>query len=208
MDQINLIQAKGGQGTSVAACAVALRAAGEGRTVRLDGRDRDSLAAVLGTTGDGPVIPGLVLGDNNDDVCDLVVHDGRAPHGVSLLVTRPCYLALRRALHEGATSNACCVVAVTEPGRALDSDDIAAVLGLPVITTIPLRAEIARAVDAGVPPASPNRSPPPPARSSASHSPTPHGRWRDDERQRSTSSTPTSKPASPPSSALTNPNSP
>jgi Fic/DOC family protein len=40
MNQINLIQAKGGQGTSVTACAVALRAAGEGRTVRLDGHDR------------------------------------------------------------------------------------------------------------------------------------------------------------------------
>jgi hypothetical protein len=150
MDQINLIQAKGGQGTSVTACAVALRAAGEGRTVRLDGHDRDSLAAILGTTGDGPVIPGLVLAASNEEVCHLVVHDGPAPHGVSLLVTRPCYLALRRALHDGATSNASGVVVVTEPGRALDSDDIAAVLGIPVITTIPVRSDIARAVDAGV----------------------------------------------------------
>lgn len=150
MDQINLIQAKGGQGTSVTACAVALRAAGEGRTVRLDGHDRDSLFAILGTTGEGPVIPGLILGADNEDVCELVVHDGPTPHGVSLLVSRPCYLALRRALHEGATSNASGVVVVSEPGRALDCNDIAAVLGLPVITTIPLRADIARAVDAGV----------------------------------------------------------
>ena len=150
MNQINLIQAKGGQGTSVTACAVALRAAGEGRTVLLAGHDRDSLAAILGLTGDGPVIPGLILGDHNEGGCDLVVHDGPAHHGLSLLVTRPCYLALRRALHEGATSNVSGVVAVTEPGRALDCDDIAAVLGLPVITTMPLRAEIARAVDAGV----------------------------------------------------------
>lgn len=150
MDQINLIQAKGGQGTSVTACAVALRAAGEGRTVRLDGHDRTTLAAILGTTGDGPVIPGLVLGDHNEEACDLVVHDGPAPPGTTMLVTRPCYLALRRALHEGATSNASGVVTVTEPGRALDSDDIAAVLGLPVIATIPVRAEIARAVDAGI----------------------------------------------------------
>jgi hypothetical protein len=150
MDQINLIQAKGGQGTSVTACAVALRAAGEGRTVRLDGHDRDSLAAILGATGDGPVIPGLVLGDNNEERCDLVVHDGPALHGVSLLVSRPCYLALRRALHQGPASSTAGVVAVTEPGRALDSDDVAAVLGLPVITTIPVRADIARAVDAGV----------------------------------------------------------
>jgi len=150
MDQINLIQAKGGQGTSVTACAVALRAAGEGRTVRLDGHDRDSLAAILGTTGDGPVIPGLILGDDNDEACDLVVHDGPAPGGVSLLVTRPCYLALRRALHIGLCPGALGVVAVVEAGRALGCDDIAAVLGLPVIATVPLRAEIARAVDAGV----------------------------------------------------------
>ena len=148
MDQINLIQAKGGQGTSVTACAVALRAAGEGRTVRLDGHDRDSLAAILGITGDGPVIPGLLLGDHDDEACDLVVHDGPAPHGVSLLVTRPCYLALRRAVQLDARPDG--VVAVMEPGRALDCADIAAVLGLPVITTIPVRAEIARAVDAGV----------------------------------------------------------
>ena len=54
MEQINLVQGKGGQGTSVAACAVALQAAGEGRRVRLDGHDRAVLAAILGRTGDGP----------------------------------------------------------------------------------------------------------------------------------------------------------
>ena len=150
MDQINLIQAKGGQGTSATACADALRAAAEGRTVRLDGHDRDSLAAILGMIGDGPVIPGLILGDHNEEGCDLVVLDGPAPHGVSLLVTRPCYLALRRALHVGFCADAVGVVAVVEAGRALGCDDIAAVLGLPVIAIVPLRAEIARAVDAGV----------------------------------------------------------
>jgi len=90
MDQINLIQAKGRQGTSaVTACAVARRAAGEGRTVRLDGHDRDSLAAILGTTGDRPVIPAHPRRQQRQK-CDVVVHDGPAPHGVSLLVTRPC----------------------------------------------------------------------------------------------------------------------
>ena len=51
---------------------------------------------------------------------------------------------------QGATSNACGVVAVTEPGRALEPDDMAAVLGLSVITTIPVRGDLARAVDPGV----------------------------------------------------------
>ena len=42
------------------------------------------------------------------------------------------------------------MVMVDEPGRALDASDVAAVLGLPVVARFPCRAEIARAVDAGV----------------------------------------------------------
>ena len=150
MQQINLIQAKGGQGTSVTACGVALRAAGEGLQVRLDGHDQTTLAAILGAHGDGNVIPGLILCHPNGERFDLVVHDGPADEGINLLVVRACYLALRRALHLDGSPSATGVVAVLEPGRALDAQDVAAVLGLPVIATIPVRAEIARAVDAGV----------------------------------------------------------
>jgi hypothetical protein len=150
MEQINLIQAKGGQGTSVTACAVALEAAGEGWHVRLDGRDRGELAAILGIAGDGTVVPGLVLGSDGGEPHDLVVHDGPADHGIRLLVLRPCYLALRQALNTGATADAAGIILVIEPGRALGSDDVAAVTGLPVIATVPLRADVARAVDAGV----------------------------------------------------------
>jgi hypothetical protein len=134
----------------VAACAVALRAAGEGHHVRLDGHDRSTLAAILGAMGDGPVMPGLVLGADTGERCDLVVHDGPAGPGTGVLVIRPCYLALRQALATGATTGAAGVLLVTEPGRALGGDDVAAVTGLPVIATVPLRADIARAVDAGV----------------------------------------------------------
>lgn len=148
MEQINLVQGKGGQGTSVAACAVAVQATGEGRLVRLDGHDRAMLAAILGRSGDGPVSPGLLLGADTGERFDLVVHDGPSDQGTSLLVTRPCYLALRGALNLGVTAAG--VVMVSEPGRALGGEDVAAVTGLAVIATIPLRAEIARAVDAGV----------------------------------------------------------
>jgi hypothetical protein len=41
-------------------------------------------------------------------------------------------------------------ILVEEPGRALDAGDVAAVLGLPVVARFPVRADIARAVDAGV----------------------------------------------------------
>jgi hypothetical protein len=150
MEQINFVQSKGGQGTSVVACAVAVRAAEQGREVRLDGHDRPTLAAILGVTGDGPVIPGLTLGEADLDGRELVVHDGAAERGANLLVIRPCYLALRRALNRGLCEAASAAVVVTEPGRALDPDDVCAVTGLAVMATVPLRADIARAVDAGV----------------------------------------------------------
>ena len=68
----------------------------------------------------------------------------------ALMVVRPCYLALRRAVGDPRLARSCGTVLVDEPGRALDADDVAAVLGRPVIGRFPVRAEIARAVDAGV----------------------------------------------------------
>jgi hypothetical protein len=68
----------------------------------------------------------------------------------ALMVVRPCYLALRRAVGDPRLTRSCGTVLVREPGRALDADDVAAVLGRPVIGRFPVRAEIARAVDAGV----------------------------------------------------------
>jgi hypothetical protein len=101
-------------------------------------------------TARGPISPGLTLGADTGERFDLVVHDGPGEQGTSLLVTRPCYLALRGALNRGITGAAAGVVVVMEPGRALGCEDVAAVTGLPVIVTIPMWAEIARAVDAGV----------------------------------------------------------
>jgi hypothetical protein len=150
VEQINLVQAKGGQGTSVTACAVAVAAAAKGRRVRLDGHDRATLAAILGTYGDGPVSANLVLGTDSGEQFDLVVNDGPADRGTTLLVTRPCYLALRAAMNLEVTAAAAGVVVVSEAGRALDARDVADVTGLPVVTIIPVRAEIGRAVDAGI----------------------------------------------------------
>lgn len=69
---------------------------------------------------------------------------------VALMVIRPCYLALRRAVADGRVERSAGVVLVEEPGRALGADDVAAVLNRPVVARFPVRAEIARAVDAGV----------------------------------------------------------
>jgi len=68
----------------------------------------------------------------------------------ALLVVRPCYLALRRAVRLEATRRAAGVVLVEEPGRALGSREVADVLGRPVVARIAVRDTIARAVDAGV----------------------------------------------------------
>jgi len=66
----------------------------------------------------------------------------------SLLVTRPCYLALRRAV--AAPIRPSGVILVDEPGRALDRADVEAVVGVPVRAELELDPGVARAVDAGL----------------------------------------------------------
>ncbi len=68
----------------------------------------------------------------------------------ALMVTRPCFLALRRAVGDPRLARSSGAILVDEPGRVLDADDVAAVLGIPVVGRFPVRPEIARAVDAGV----------------------------------------------------------
>ena len=71
---------------------------------------------------------------------------GRAT--ISLLVLRPCYLALRRA--QAAPIRPSGVVLVSEPGRALGRADVEAVLGVPVRAVVPWDPAVARCVDAGL----------------------------------------------------------
>jgi hypothetical protein len=68
----------------------------------------------------------------------------------ALMVIRPCYLALRKAVGDSRLARSAGAILVEDPGRALDAADVAAVLGVPVVSRFPVRAEIARAVDAGV----------------------------------------------------------
>jgi MinD-like ATPase involved in chromosome partitioning or flagellar assembly len=71
---------------------------------------------------------------------------GRAD--ASLLVLRPCYLALRRA-HSTATRPTG-IVLVTEPGRALGRRDVEEVIGVRVLAEVDVDPTVARAVDAGL----------------------------------------------------------
>jgi hypothetical protein len=66
----------------------------------------------------------------------------------SLLVTRACFLALRRAAR--ATVRPTGVVLVDEPGRALGATDVERTVGAPVVATLRWDPAVARAVDAGL----------------------------------------------------------
>ncbi len=131
----------------VPAGAVALLPRGQGP---LAGAERASvLSALLAASARSVVID-----------CGLLAGPGLAPDELevrrrlaaasehSLLVSRPCYLSLRRAV--AAPVHPTGVVLVTEPGRALGPGDVASVLGVPVVATVPWDQSVARAVDAGL----------------------------------------------------------
>lgn len=65
-----------------------------------------------------------------------------------LLITRPCYLGLRRAV--AAEVQPTGIVLVTEPGRALSGRDVERALGAPVVAEVQYDPAVARAVDAGL----------------------------------------------------------
>jgi hypothetical protein len=69
---------------------------------------------------------------------------------VSVVVLRGCYLALRRAVHSPLLARAAGVVLVEEAGRSLGPSEVRDVLDRPVLARVPVRAPVARAVDAGV----------------------------------------------------------
>lgn len=103
--------------------------------------------------GRGDVLAALLGADARPVVADC----GSMPSGtrlavaahasVSLLVLRPCYLALRRAAAFPLRPSG--VVLVEEPGRDLTAGDIEAVLDVPVRAIVAVEPAVARAVDSG-----------------------------------------------------------
>jgi MinD superfamily P-loop ATPase len=76
-------------------------------------------------------------------------HAALLPAGAhSLLVVRPCYLAIRRAVAAEARPTG--IVLVTEPGRALGARDVERAVSAPVVAEVPYDPSVARAVDAGL----------------------------------------------------------
>jgi MinD-like ATPase involved in chromosome partitioning or flagellar assembly len=66
----------------------------------------------------------------------------------SILVTRACFLSLRRAM--AAPLRPSEVVLVREPGRSLTRADVEACVGAPVVAEVTVDPGVARAVDAGL----------------------------------------------------------
>ena len=83
-----------------------------------------------------------------DAGCGVVPTELLARASSSLLITRPCYLSLRRAAQLNVAPTG--VVLINEPGRALGKRDVESVIGAPVLAEITFDATISRAVDAGL----------------------------------------------------------
>ena len=66
----------------------------------------------------------------------------------AVLVTRPCYLSLRRAVRQPTRPTG--VILVDEPGRALRRHEVEHALGAPVDAVVAVDPAIGRAVDAGL----------------------------------------------------------
>ena len=111
--------------------------------------------AIVGQSDRAEVLTALLAADGRPVVADCGRLD-RSEVGLalaagathSLLVTRACYLALRRASMAAVRPSG--VVLVKEAGRALGRADVEQVVGAPVRAEIAVDPAIARAVDAGV----------------------------------------------------------
>lgn len=108
------------------------------------------------------VLAEVLAGDTRPVVADVgtVVADGTGGEAaevarvvagsatLSLLVTRPCYLSVRRAISLPLRPSG--VVVIAERGRALGVREIEDLLGVPVVAEVPADLAVARAVDSGL----------------------------------------------------------
>lgn len=101
-----------------------------------------------------PALLDLLEADGRDVIidCGTLRHDPTAAQVASLadqslLVTRCCYLAMRLSKQAGVKPTG--VVAVVEPHRALRADDVAEIIGAPLVAELAVDPVLARLVDSG-----------------------------------------------------------
>ena len=117
---------------------------------RGDGELRPDRAPVLAALLDRSPRPAVVdcghLGRSGPGAATVTAIIGRAQH--SLLVIRPCYVALRRAMQSPLRPTG--VVVVNEPGRVLSGTDVAEAARAPIVAQVELDPKVARLVDSGL----------------------------------------------------------
>jgi hypothetical protein len=164
---------KPGSGTTTTAALLALTAASDQPTVLVDLVGDQAPLMAITPAGRISIVTNclelvhaeaLSLGEQTNVIAankspeyHVVIDAGRAdnpihehlPAGATVTwVLRPCYLALRRAV--AATTRPDQIVLVSELGRALTPVDVEHILGAPVVASIEIHPEIARATDAGL----------------------------------------------------------
>jgi hypothetical protein len=158
----NFFAVKGGQGATTVAAVTALGMARRGPTTLIVPyhSEGDDMCAVLG-------LPPLAVGplepvEITEDLSLMVTEEyrpslmadavasgyGHMPGWRNILVTRHCYLALRRFVALNLQVDG--IVTIGEPGRALSDRDIERACGAPVIASLLWDPTVARAVDAGL----------------------------------------------------------
>lgn len=149
---IGFVSPKGGQGVTVTACSFAVLLS-RLTPVCIVG-DEDTCAALGIPTsatevGAKPyqITDTLFFSTSPQDGMENVL-DGKEGD-VSYLVTRPCYLALRRAVGN-VPASVKGIVMIDEPNRALSAIDVESALGVKVSVVLTIDATIARLVDAGL----------------------------------------------------------
>jgi MinD superfamily P-loop ATPase len=157
---IGVIGARGGQGTSTIAAAVALLVSLD-RPVGLIANDPSDVAAILGISaavGDDAVdvsneltvarrpLPGRV----NIVDCGSLHHCTTARPAKLVVVLRgPCFLALTSLVTAQLPAD-CSVVVVREAHRSITAVDVLEATGLPLLAEVPVTERLARIVDAGL----------------------------------------------------------
>lgn len=148
-------------GSGVGTAALHALAVDAGRGLRVLHRGGTAEAALGGAADDGrrsvPAGRWTALAEAMAAVgTDVVIDAGLAPlppelaahTDASLLVIRPCFLALRRL--SAARDVPAGAVVINEPGRALGRRDIERVLGIRIAAEMRIDPAVARAVDAGL----------------------------------------------------------
>jgi hypothetical protein len=115
----------------------------------LSGGERSEVLAGMLAAGERPVVVdcGVLAPPGAGRVDVGAAHVLAASATCSLLVTRACFLALRRCADLPLRPSG--VVLLHEPARCLRRADVEATVGAPVIAEVPYDAAVARAVDRG-----------------------------------------------------------